>query len=207
MDQVSDKKAFPRRPTQQRAKDRFEHVLEAAQDLLRDRGLAGFSIPELAVRLGYSRATIYNFFPTPYSIFNELTRRYLTQLEALLADRAEQLPGLPWQDRARAMTACAADFYNRNPVACLLILGGPTTHDSYRAQELMIQRLGLMVQTLLAQHGFTLPPPPPNISFLAVEMGTTCYRVSFFLHGRITPEYAEEAAGAMIAYLSRYVPG
>jgi hypothetical protein len=40
-----------------------------------------------------------------------------------------------------------------------------------------------------------------------VEIGTNCYRVSFFLHGRITPEYQREAGEAMIAYLLRHVPG
>src|SRR5215469_7703311 len=96
MNQASDSQAFPRQPLQQRAKDRFERVVEGARELLLEQGLSGFSIPELATRLGYSRATIYNFFPTPYTIFNELTRRYLIELEQQLIGHSEALLHLPW---------------------------------------------------------------------------------------------------------------
>lgn len=206
MNQVLVPDGFPRQPLQQRAKDRFERVVDEARQLLLESGLSGFSIPELATRLGYSRATIYNFFPTPYTIFNELTRRYLTELELLLYRGAERSQQVSWQEGARNMAALAARFYNDNPVACLLMLGGPITDESYRAQELMIQRLGQLVQQAFAQRGIRLPAAPPDVSLLAVELGTTCYRVSFFLHGEITPEYREEAGKAMIAYLSRYAP-
>ena len=207
MDQALVPDGFPRQPLQQRAKDRFERVVDGARELLLESGLSGFSIPELAARLGYSRATIYNFFPTPYTIFNELTRRYLTELEQLLFRGAQGLLQLSWQEGAKGMVAFASQFYNANPVARLLILGGPITDESYRAQELMIQRLGRLVQQVLVQRGIVLPPSPPDVSLLAVEIGTTCFRVSFFLHGEITPQYQEEAGKAMIAYLSGYAPG
>jgi AcrR family transcriptional regulator len=206
MNQVFVPDGFPRQPLQQRAKDRFERVVDGARELLLESGLSGFSIPELATRLGYSRATIYNFFPTPYTIFNELTRRYLTELEQALYRGAQGLLQVSWQEGAKGMAAFASQFYNANPVARLLILGGPITDESYRAQELMIQRLGQLVQQVFTQRGIKLPAAPPDVSLLAVEIGTTCYRVSFFLHGEITPEYQEEAGKAMIAYLSRYAP-
>jgi AcrR family transcriptional regulator len=206
MNQVLVPDGFPRQPLQQRAKDRFERVVDGARELLLESGLSGFSIPELAARLGYSRATIYNFFPTPYTIFNELTRRYLTELEQMLYRGAEGLQQASWQTGARAMAAFAARFYNANPVARLLILGGPITDESYRAQELMIQRLGQLVQQVFTQRGIKLPASPPDVSLLTVEIGTTCFRVSFFLHGEITPQYEEEAGKAMIAYLSGYAP-
>jgi AcrR family transcriptional regulator len=205
MNQAPDPQVFPRQPLQQRAKDRFERVVEAARQLLLEHGLGGFSIPELATRLGYSRATIYNFFPTPYTIFNELTRRYLTELEQLLIRSSEGFLQRSWQEGARGMAAVAAGFYNEHPVGRLLILGGPVSDESYRAQELMIQRMGQLVQLFFEQRSIQLPPAPPDVSLLAVELGFTCFRVSFFLHGEITAQYQEEAGKTMIAYLSQYV--
>jgi AcrR family transcriptional regulator len=205
MNQASDSQAFPRQPLQQRAKDRFERVVEGARQLLLEQGLSGFSIPELATRLGYSRATIYNFFPTPYTIFNELTRRYLTELEQVLVRSSGELQQHPWREGAMRMATFASSFYNEHPVARLLILGGPITDESYRAQELMIQRMGRLVQQFFQQRGIRLPPSPPDVSLLAVELGFTCFRVSFFLHGEITAQYQEEAGRTMIAYLSQYV--
>lgn len=195
---------FAKHPRQDRAISRFEHVLKAADALLRAEGLAGFSIPKLAETLGYSRASIYKFFPTPYAVLNELARRYLEQLEQVLTAEAAQVLNQPWDQATATIVGLAAGFYERHPVARILILGGPLTDDSYRAQELTIQRLGKLAKALLARQGIALPEGSPDVATLAVEIGTTCFRLSHFVHGRITPEYRAEAAHAMIGYLSRY---
>ncbi|HMJ12007.1 MAG TPA: TetR/AcrR family transcriptional regulator [Polyangiaceae bacterium] len=202
---TSTDKAFARKPQQQRARIRCERVLDEARKLLIERGVAGFSIPDLATRLGYSRAAIYNFFPAPSAIFNELTQRYLLELEAQLFRNAPEPLKLSWQDGAHAFATLAAKFYNRNPAACILILGGSTSNESTVAQALLLQRLGSLVEQRFVQRGIVLPSSPPNVALLSVEIGTACLRASFFLHGKVTPEYQREAGKAMIAYLSQYV--
>jgi len=202
---MTRERALARQPQQERARARCERVLGEARKLLIERGLAEFSIPDLAERLDCSRAAIYNFFPTPYAIFNELTQRYLGELESTLYRKASQLGGATWQDGAQEMASQAAKFYNRNPVARILMLGGPTSNESFVAQSLLIQRLGSLVERLFAERGVSLPKSPPNVCLLTVEIGTACYRVSYFLHGRITAEYEREAGRAMVAYVSTYV--
>ena len=92
-----------------------------------------------------------------------------------------------------------------DPVSRLLILGGPVTDDSYRAQELAIQKLGGLTRALLEARGIQLPRVKPDAAMLLVDIGTTCFRVSQFLHGEITEEYRHEAVLAMHAYLTRFV--
>lgn len=203
MEAVLDQRAIARKPQQQRAKDRFVRVLDEAEALLLDAGLNGFSIPELANRLGYTRASIYKFFPTPYAVLNELLNRYLHALELHLNCHAERLIGLPWRRLTAAIVELAAEFHNANPVGRLLILGGPVTDDSYRAQEITVQHLGRLARLLMKEHGFELPEEP-DVPMLAVDIGTTCFRVSYFKHGEITAAYRDEAARAMIAYLAHY---
>ena len=58
-----DTLATAKRPTQKRARERFERVLDAAEELLVESGLSGFSIPVLAERLGYTRGSVYAYFP------------------------------------------------------------------------------------------------------------------------------------------------
>jgi len=208
MNQTLRADALARQPLQQRAKDRFERVIEASEALLLERGLEGFSIPLLAERLGYARATIYKFFPTPYAIYNELLRRYLAKLEEMLYREGDSLASqVSWQDATGTIVGLAADFHNAHPVGRLLILGGPVTDESYRAQEITIQHLGNLTRRLLAQVGIALPETEPDVAVLAVDIGTTCFRHSVFLHGTVTPAYREEAAYAMVAYLSRYADG
>jgi hypothetical protein len=112
---------------------------------------------------------------------------------------------MTWQAAGRELAALTARFYNRNPAARILILGGPASSDSYRAQILLIQRLGAMVERVFAAYGVVLPPSSPNVALLCVEIGSACYRVSYFLHGKVTPEYEREAGSAMIAYMTPYV--
>jgi AcrR family transcriptional regulator len=194
-----------RQPLQQRSRDRFEQVLKAADALLAERGLAGFSIPELAARLGYTRASIYKFFPTPYAVLNELAQRYLKLLEDDLVGFAAELSRQSWIEVGTTVVNRATAFYEAHPVARLLILGGPLTDDGYRAQELTIQRLGTLLRQLSQQRGILLPREPVDVATQAVEIGTGCFRQSYFRHGRITDAYRKEAAYAMLAYLSRYV--
>lgn len=196
--------ATARQPQQQRARDRFEKVLNAAETLLVEKGMTGFSIPELATRLDMTRASIYKFFPTPYAVLNELTKRHLALLEKALAAEATPISKAPWSEAIDLLITAGADFYNSNPVACILILGGSTTDESYQALEMTIDRLGKYGRALLVSRGVELPTPPPDVAVMAAEIVTTTYRLSYYLHGEITEPYRAEAAYAMEAYLSRY---
>lgn len=197
-----------RKPQQQRAKDRVQAVLQAAEDLLVDSGVPGFSIPTLAERLGYPRATIYKFFPTPYALFNELAERHLSALEQHLGAYSRDLAAArSWQEAIGSMVHAAADYYGRHPAAAVVLLTGPVSDSSFRALEYTISRLGSVARELLDAHEIRVPAGPPDIAALAVEFGTASFRMSYFLNGRITPEYTEAAVDAMISFLDRRLHG
>ncbi|HEX5039181.1 MAG TPA: helix-turn-helix domain-containing protein [Candidatus Limnocylindria bacterium] len=61
-----------------------ERVLEAAADLIGHGGLSGFSMEELAVRAGVSRATVYRLFPSKAALFGEIVRTF-SPFEPILA--------------------------------------------------------------------------------------------------------------------------
>jgi AcrR family transcriptional regulator len=205
MDDLRPERSAARAPTQLRGQARFEIVLDAARQLLGEQGFAGFSIPALAEHLGFTRASIYNFFPTPYAILNELARRELQALEAHLVRRMARLKPSAWRDRIRLTVGEAARFYNQNPVARLLVLGGSLTDEGYRAQAVTIQHLGGLSQRMFADAGIALRREPVDVMVLAVELGVACFRHSVFAHGRITPAYEAEAAEVMTRYLEPYV--
>lgn len=195
----------PRAPLQQRGQARFELVLEEAQKLLLEQGMAGFSIPALAERLGFTRASIYNFFPTPYAVLNELAKRELLALEQRLLQLTAERPPVSWKEQVRYTVDAAAAFHDERPVARLLILGGMQTDESYRAQAITIGHLGNLSQRLFAEAGIALPREPVDVMVLAVDLGTACFRHSMLLHGRITDAYREEATRVMLRYLTPYV--
>jgi AcrR family transcriptional regulator len=205
MKQSLDPLAVARQPTQQRARERFDRILEESESLLLEVGLSGFSIPILAERLDYTRGSVYAYFPTHYAILNELVRRYAAQLEAMFLKRGEDLLQLAWRESVGAVVDQAVHFHNSKPVARLLILGGAVTDDSYRAQETMIKRLGDFARAVWKQKGLVLPDRQPDVTTLAVDIATACFRRSYFEHGSITPAYREAAITAMIAFLEPWI--
>lgn len=200
-----DPLAVARQPTQQRARDRFDRILEASEKLLLEVGLSGFSIPVLAERLGYTRGSVYAYFPTHYAILNELVRRYATELEAVFLARGDELLKMGWRDSVAAVVDHAVRFHNTKPVAALLILGGAVTDDSYRAQEMMIKRLGDFARAVWKHKNIVLPDDQPDVTTLATDIGTACFRRSFFVSGRITPAYRDAAVHAMTAFLEPWI--
>ncbi|MGB1581754.1 MAG: TetR/AcrR family transcriptional regulator, partial [Nevskiales bacterium] len=158
--QTLDPSAVAKVPSQPRAKQRFESILKESEALLLEAGLAGFSIPALAERLGYTRGSVYAYFPTAYAVINELASRYLAELEALYVGRREDLSRLNWRDAVRMVVDEAVNYYNQKPIASLLILGGAATDDGYRAQELTIKRLGDLARAIYASKGLTFPQDP-----------------------------------------------
>ncbi len=204
MNDALDPSAVARQPTQQRAKDRFDRILQAAETLLTEQGLSGFSIPAVAERLGYTRGSVYAYFPTPYAILNELVGRYLVELEAVFFSRAEELRSLGWRGGTAAVVDHAVAYHNAHPAARLLILGGAVTDDSYRAQERTNKRLGELGRMVWYQGGL-LPEGPPDLTTLAADIGTACFRRSFFEHGEITPAYRDAAVAAMAGFLAPYM--
>lgn len=53
-----------------------ERILEAAADLIGHGGLHAFSMEQLAVAAGVSRATVYRLFPTKAALFGEIVRHF-----------------------------------------------------------------------------------------------------------------------------------
>ncbi len=205
MNDALDPLAIARQPTQQRARDRFDRILAEAERLLMEAGLSGFSVPVLAERLDYTRGSIYAYFPTPYAILNELVARYLVEIESQFRARADELRGMTLREAIGAVVDHSVSFYEANPVARLLILGGAVTDDSFRAQEMTIKHLGDLGRAVWKDKGVRLPKGQPDVTTLSVDIATACFRRSYFEHGSITPAYRDAAVAAMIGFLMPYV--
>lgn len=205
MSSITASLSTPRVPTQRRGQERFELVLSEARELLAQEGMAGFSIPILADRLGFTRTSIYNFFPTPYSVLNELAKRELDALGRYLLEAVLPRAGLSWETQVQKTVHAAARYYEENPVARMLILGGAQTDESYHAQAVTIDRLGDVSRQMFAAVGIRLPRKPVDVMVLAVDIATACLRHSVLMHGRITSAYRDEAARVMVMYLTPYV--
>lgn len=196
--------AVARQPVQERSRARFERVLDEAERVLLEVGLEGFSIPTVAERIGYTRGSVYAYFPTPQALLTELANRYLAELEASYVHGAAELGRLPWRKGIEAVIARAAAFYNARPVARLLLLSGAITDDNYRARETTLKRLGDMGRELIKGHGIVLPSRSPDVAMLVADIGQACLRRSVVQHGSVVVAYRDAAVRAMVAFIEPY---
>jgi AcrR family transcriptional regulator len=93
---VEDPDAAPqlrRQPSQQRAHDRVQRILDAADQLLATEGAPALGTKQVAQAAGISIGSLYHWFPDKESIAKALATRYWDELSALIesvADTVEQ---------------------------------------------------------------------------------------------------------------------
>ncbi len=195
-----------RKPIQERSRERVERVIAAAEDMLMARGPEETSIPEIAEVSGVTRASIYQFFPSKYALFLAIAEHHLNAVADLTESVGKALADASWETLVEQACRGAAAYYNRNPVASMLILGGPMSRNAYLAQETTIQDIGRRVRDLFRlQQPETQLPDSPDVTTLAVEIAFACMRHGYLLEARISDQAIEQARLAATSYLKNWL--
>ena len=63
-------------PVQKRSRERYEHILAGAAELLAEKGPEAFRISELVERTGVAFGSLYQYFPDKTAIIGTLAERY-----------------------------------------------------------------------------------------------------------------------------------
>jgi len=95
-------------PKRQRGRLRVQAISEAAIALFAERGFDGTTMTEIAARSGTAIGSLYRFFPTKESLADSLLQRYAEGMAEVLAQVAEEAPGLTPDDLARRLVAVTA---------------------------------------------------------------------------------------------------
>ena len=66
-----------RKPQQQRSRQRVDQILDAARQVIAERGSAGVTITEIAEVAGITPGSMYQYFPNKVAIIDALGARYL----------------------------------------------------------------------------------------------------------------------------------
>jgi AcrR family transcriptional regulator len=64
-------------PSQQRSKEKIEHILDVTIQILEDSGIEGLTTNHIAKEANISVASIYQYFPNKYAILYEIYQRWL----------------------------------------------------------------------------------------------------------------------------------
>ena len=63
-------------PVQKRSRERYEHILSQAAELLAEKGSEAFRMSELVERTGVAFGSLYQYFPDKTAIIGTLAERY-----------------------------------------------------------------------------------------------------------------------------------
>ena len=184
-----------RRPTQERGRQKFEAILDAAEQLLEEREPTEISIYDLAEALETSPPSVYHFFPEISLVFVALAERYLAWFQDVPTDlinaQAKRMRGV---------------FETRKPVRKVLLGSGYSSEVRRRdfnnnavLAEKLLEELQLLFQL----------PPIPHLLDRIVEMiviNDALWMLSIHREGAITDQAEEQASRARIAYLRTFLP-
>jgi AcrR family transcriptional regulator len=95
-------KTLRRQPRQDRSRERVDQILQSAQFLIGEKGLAALAMSDIAAAADMPLATVYHYFPNRTAVMAELYRRFSdrfqTHMQPILAAIAGSQDILPATD-------------------------------------------------------------------------------------------------------------
>lgn len=107
-------------PTQARAKERFERILDAARCLIEENGSEHMKMSDVATRAGVPIGSVYQYFPDKSSIIITLAERIMVLVHDGLATAMGEVTSL--EDGEEALTSTLMSYYQ-------LFLAEPVARD------------------------------------------------------------------------------
>jgi AcrR family transcriptional regulator len=195
-------------PAQQRARDRIERVLDAADELLATGDAGALGTKQVAQAAGVSIGSLYRWFPDKESIAEALALRYWQELADLVAAVAEASERAPLEDPAgETIDALVAGFRARQGFLTLWF-GGLRTERLRDATRPVREQVALSVAWILA---VTYPDAAPErraiVARMVVLLGDGLLREAFRIDINGDETVLAEGRHALRAYADARLKG
>ena len=195
-----------RRPQQKRSQERFEQILDAAEQLLDELEPNSISIYTLADKAKMPPASIYHFFPDSAHVFIALAERYFDKFSHNL-DRVPREQRQTWQDLIEFRFNATRQFYNAHVSARKVILGAGSSW-SIRSRDFeLVEELARAGVAEIAHH-FVLPTIPGIVDRMVETISLNDGIWANYNHrfGCLPDEQEVYARRARIAHMRTYLP-
>jgi TetR/AcrR family transcriptional repressor of nem operon len=132
-------------PRRQPPDVRREQILDAAQQVLLDRGPAAATMAEVAEVAAVAKGTVYLYFASKAELLAGLRARYFERFTAMVADQATEAPGTPATvaGKVEQLVASSYDFAlaNHELHHVLFHEAGLGEHDTFARAHAVVARL------------------------------------------------------------------
>lgn len=170
------KRSEPERrvPTQERARQRFERILDAAALVFADGGFEAATMEAIAAQAETSIGSIYQFFPNKLAVFEEIARRYREKLRAFFDAIVDgPLIERPVGELIDAAVEAVWAFHENEPAFRAVWVGVGPTEEVLVQGEALNRELARRIESLLAKKLGGLPEKQrPVVATMVVEVMT-----------------------------------
>ena len=197
-----------RRPRQARGREKFEHILDAADKLIAEKGTADdLSLYDIAKKADVAAGSVYHFFPSNHAVLVALIERYDRKFEEIVEEPIFEEAVPDWKTVIWLQTERSRHYMNATPGALIMILGSGQTWATRIADAEGDRKIAARMLEAIAFH-FNVPasPNPEELLYTAIRILEALWGTSYLQHGRVTDDCAAETHRAMCAYLALYWP-
>lgn len=146
-----------RRPTQARAQERVERILDTAEGVFSEIGFDASSTNLIASRAGTSIGSLYEFFPNKEAIARALAERYVRNIGRLYDTLVVDQPGVEAEEMVERIVGGLDAFYRDHPGAVPLLNGRFTSQDLAAAGEALQSALTRRIDAIITGRRPDLP--------------------------------------------------
>lgn len=191
-----------REPTQQRARERVERVLDAADRLLAAEGAEALGTKQVAAAAGVSIGSLYFWFPDKESIAEALALRYWAEFADLVAGVADAAGNGMLDDPAGTVLNSLAAGFRARPGFLALWFGGLRSErirDATRAYRSDVAACVERILAVAAPHADA--EQLPTVARMVVLLGDGILREAFRLNRAGDPVVLTEGTHALRSYI------
>src|SRR3712207_3476985 len=102
-------------PKQQRSRDKYERVLDAAETLIAKEGYEKLTTTGVAQAAGLPPSAFYRWFSDKDDLVSALLMRHNARLDEHIAAAVAELDQAAWTEVARTTFLTVIEYYRRNP--------------------------------------------------------------------------------------------
>jgi AcrR family transcriptional regulator len=196
-----------RRPRQARSVERFERILDTAEQVFAEVGYDAATTNLIATQAGTSVGSLYEFFPNKGALAVALADRYTERIGSLYETLIVNEPHIPGPELIARVVEALDKFYREHPGAVPLLNGRLTSEELAGAgaalQRAMVKRIEIVIRSRRSD----LPAPRRQlVAQVIAEMARSLLVLADEVPLHQRQAVVREIERAIIGYLSTTLP-
>ncbi len=191
-------------PTQARSRLKVEHLLDAAADLVVERGLEAVTTRDIAEAAGVPVASLYQYFAAKEDVLLAIAERDMAEMDAQVVADLAAVGDLTLETLVRTTMGAFVTVYHRRRAFVEIYLRGRTNLAVHQFGREHNTRVAQMLRDVAIEQGLAVPTLSPVVALLAVEVGDRVFQLAFEHDDDGDDALIEEGITMVTAYLAQH---